>query len=187
MCATATFSYAETTPKLVLMDFDIGPWSPEVLQISARRLDELCEVAKTKSRTLQLTGGAPHVFLHVQDQLVRPATYVMQDVFRAKLEAEFMRARMITRNVDVIKIDPRFLADPARLVLGAAGHVSQGEVKMSQRALAQAEGKPLLGSLALRPGEDVTSDPLQIALLIGIAQLDNKWSDAGGAKVSFKQ
>jgi hypothetical protein len=60
-----------------------------------------------------------------------------------------------------------------------------GEVKLSSVAMLKAAGQPLLGSLTLKPGEAVDADPLRVALLIGIIQLDPEWRDPAGAMVRF--
>ena len=183
-CATAFFSYEEAAAaKMVLVDFALEPWSGSILPMAAKRLDSLCDSALDRSRAVQQRGGAA-AFMIVQDQLTAPGTSAMLTVFGAKLEAEYHATGRL-RRVDVVPIAPAYTADPARLVLAAAGHVSMGQVKLSPLAVERAGGRPLLGSLALKPGEAVDADPLRVALLIGIAQLDAEWSPAVGATVSF--
>ena len=144
MCATAVFSYDNLSDvKLVLVDFDTGPWSPTIIPDAARRLDELCEAALER----RPHGDGAHAFLIVQEQLEQPAISAMRAVFAEKLEAKFRRLGRLTRCIDVAVIDQRYLADPAKLILSAAAHVSMGEVKLSVGAMSKAAGQPLLESL----------------------------------------
>ena len=184
--AVALFSY-EITPEgggqMALEWFDTCPWYSGLLLDAARRMDVLCDAAKARSYPVKERGGAG-AFLLTQRQLLPPAVAAMREVFSAKLEVETYRSRRV-RNVNVLPIGPAYAADPARLVLGAAGHVASGTVKLSAEALSLAEGKPLLGNLAVKPGEAVDAEPLRMALLIGIAQLDAEWGDENGSAIRF--
>lgn len=182
ICAWAIFSHAERyAPKLVLIDFDTVPWSGAVLPGLAARLDDLSETAATRNpNTLR-----PHVFLHVPEQLVSAAAGALLGVFgpRADLLPAVVRANW---NVDAAPIGAEFLADPVRLILNSSAHVTAGAVKLSALAVERAGGRPLLGSLAMRPGETITADPLRVAVLLGIVQLDHAWGKSASAAVRFR-
>ena len=185
-CAVTVFSHEALTnggARLVLEWFDTAPWTFGLLLAAAKRMDDLCEIAYARSNRVKESGGCC-AFMLVQQQLLQPATAAMRQVFAEKLEAQFYATSRM-RNVDALAISPAYGADSARLVLSAAGHVASGSVKLSAEALALSGGKPLLGSLAVRPGEAVDADPLRMAMLIAIAQLDAEWADAEGASVRF--
>jgi hypothetical protein len=185
--AVALFSH-EIAPdgasRIVLEWFDAAPWTSALLLDASRHMDELCDAAFSRSDAVKGRGGCA-AFLLVQQQLLQPGIVAMQTVFAAKLEVESYRRRGRTRNVDVLPIAPAYASNAARLALGAAGHVASGSVKLSAVALSLSSGKPLLGSLAVKPGEAVDANPLRMALLVGIAQLDPEWTAEEGAQVQF--
>lgn len=168
MCAYAVFSFAgegRLPPKLLLVDFASVPWSAGVLPEVAGRLDELCEAASLR-HTSRYT---PHAVLWVPEQLVALAGAAMLKVFGLKLN-EY-------RLVDVQAIGAAYLADLSKLMLNAGAHVAGGNVKMAQSAVDRAGSSPLLGVLALKPGEVIDADPLRLAVLLGIVQLEPEWID----------
>jgi hypothetical protein len=180
ICGTAIFSYSKAPkPLLVVEDFDSLPWTGSVLPDLAVRLDALCEAATERSARHRQTGI--HAVLHVPDQLYRTATTAMRAAFALRLD----RHDIHTRLIDVIPVAADSLADPPRMILNASVHVTAGVVKLSAVALRQAESTPLMGVLALRPGEAVETDALRVALLLGIGQLDEPASPQEGARIRF--
>jgi hypothetical protein len=181
MCAFALFGYTDfETVQLVLMDFDMLPWTDTLLDDVARRLDTLCEEAFARNERCRNRGV--NALLLTQGQLQRAAFAAMYNAFALRLYRHDAHLRAVTP----VEIDERLLADAANLVLVASALVASGRVKMSATATARAAGRPLLGSLAIKAGEDVTSDPLRVALLVGIAELDSAQAPmVAGAAIRF--
>lgn len=183
MCGWALFSYCSyATPKLIVADFDVVPWSGSVVSDLATRLNALCDDVAARSNLHQ----QPSAIMHVPSQLMPAATDAMLNRFEARLYREFAAAGRQTRVVDVKPIRAEYLADPVRLLLNAGAHVSAGSVKLSGSAMERAAGKPLLGALAVRPGEAVDNDPLRLAILLGVVQLDAKWRPMTDANIQFR-
>jgi hypothetical protein len=181
-CGWVVFSYCDLeNPKLVLADFEITPWSGAVLSGLVARLDEMAKAAVARTPL----GAPPHVLLHVPEQLVGVAQGIVWRALEAQMMARLYAVGRADWNVDVLAIAAEYLADAPRLILGASARVTAGEVKLSRAALDRSADRPLLGSLALKAGEAVEADPLRVALLIGVAQLDAQWQAPAGAKVAF--
>jgi hypothetical protein len=186
MAAYAIFSYSELDQVcLVLLDFDVLPWSGGVLPSIVARLDEPSEaITATALARGKRAMQAPSIFVEVPGQLVDAAVIAVQTVFGARLDAMYRSGR-IERIIDVLTIDSTLFEDPVRLMLNAGAHVSGGRVKLSKVALARSSELPLFGSLALKPGEDVMADVLRVAMLAAIASLDPAPGRTQGAAVRF--
>jgi len=177
MAAWAIFAFADYRAPLCVLDFDAVPWSAAVLPDLSRRLDQHAEaaIAGNLNRTVDVALDAP-------EQFCNAATQTMLAAFAPRLE----RSDINRRKIGVYPIDAMQLADPARLILNASALVSSGRVKLGPDAAARAATKPLLGTLALRPGEPVDGDPLRVAVLLGIAQIDAAPSpQQGAARIAF--
>jgi hypothetical protein len=175
MGAFVLFSYAERAPApLIVLDFDVIPWTAAMVPDVARRLDAACETARRAE-------VAPHAILHVPGQLEAAAFAAMQTAFAERME----RLDTNRRNMAVEVIDPTALADPAGLILNAAANIQAGRVKLSATALERSRDRPLLGALAVVPGEVVTNNPLRVALLLGVAELDPAPSRRPAAMINF--
>jgi hypothetical protein len=180
MCGWALFSFSVIgSPRLIVVDFDHVPWSATIPRALALRLDDLCEEARDRDQSGHIHGiGA---IMHVPVQLHDSAEVNLRAAFAARFDRWDINHRILA----VLPIDPATMANAASLILNASAHLSAGEVKMSPLALIRSEGKPLLGTLALRPGEAVETDPLRVALLLGIAELDDASARTDGAQVRF--
>ena len=180
MAAWGLFTYQPNwQPEAVLADFDKVPWSAAVLTDVSQRIDRLCEAARDRDQSGNMRGiGA---LLHVPAQLYDAGVQAMTAAFAERLD----RWDVNFRRIDVLPIDPALLADPAGLVLRASAHISMGRLKLGAEALVRSEGKPLLGTLAIRPGEAVTDDALRTALLVGMAELNAAAGEPEGAGVRF--
>jgi hypothetical protein len=180
MCGWAIFSYStDDNPALIVVDFDYMPWSATIPRTLALRLDECCEEARDRDVGGNMRGFS--AMMHVPAQLYDITVQSMQMVFGRR----FDRRDISYRKLDVIPVDPAVLGNAAGMILNASAHISGGSVKLSPLALARAEGKPLLGRLALRPGEAVETDPLRVGLLLGIAELNDNAMQTEGAPVRF--
>jgi hypothetical protein len=180
MGAFVLFSYSERAePPLIVLDFDLVPWSGSILPEVATRIDAECEAAR--ERTPRGREGGVHALLHVQGQLFEPAVLAMQRAFDARLNRPDARRRTI----DVPTIDPQALADPAGMILRASAHVNAGRVKLSATAQHRSTQTPLLGALAVAPGEAVLNNPLRVALLLGVAEMDAAQSQRPAAMIQF--
>jgi hypothetical protein len=82
-------------------------------------------------------------------------------------------------------IDPQALADPAGMILRASAHVHAGRVRLSATAQQRSTQTPLLGALAVAPGEAVLNNPLRVALLLGVAEMDAAQSQRPAAMIQF--
>jgi hypothetical protein len=192
MAAYAIFSYSEVDQVgLVLLDFDVLPWSGGVLPHIVGRLDELGEAIAARAlaagkRAMQ----AASVFVKVPEQMVAAAAIAVQAVYGSRIDSAFEvmyrggSARIVA---DVLTIDDLLFDDPVRLMLSAGAHVSAGRVKLSEVALARSSELPLFGAMALKPGEDVMADVLRVAMLAAIADLDPAPRRAEGAAVRFSR
>jgi hypothetical protein len=109
-----------------------------------------------------------HAFLHVPSQLHDAGVAAMRAAFASRLD----RPGAERRRIDVFAIDAARLDDPVQLVLNASAHIGAGRLKLGAAAMERARVKPLLGTLALRPGEAVETDSLRVAFLVGVAELD---------------
>jgi hypothetical protein len=180
MAAYAVFAYSSICDtQLILVDFDSLPWTGSLLTDVAARLDSLCEDARDRNSRAREAGVS--AFMHVPSQLYNAAYAALSDAFAPRLDRFDAQRRVIAP----IAIDPLLLADPVSLALSATANVSAGRVKLGASALDRAAGKPLLGSLAIKPGERVDTDPLRVALLVGIAELDPAPSQVDGARIQF--
>ena len=81
-------------------------------------------------------------------------------------EKLIMQARL--RNIDAASIPEYLLVDPAGLALAAASNIGLGRVKITAPAAEKARTHPLGGSLSFRAGDEMDSDPLRLAMLLGI-------------------
>jgi hypothetical protein len=75
----------------------------------------------------------------------------------------------LSRGLHAELIPPEYAADPARLALSGAGHVSAGKVRIATPAHERAKTSPLGGALNIRGGDATADDPLRFALLASIA------------------
>jgi hypothetical protein len=183
ICAMVYFSHVlHGQPALIVEDFDVLPWSGDVLPAVATRLDELCEAAAERSVVSRQNGvGA---LLHVPRQLHSAGCAAMRRAFAARMDRPDIRHRLLS----VFAIEEELIAEPEQLVLNASAHVTAGAVKLSATAMARSDTQPFLGSLSLMPGETVTGDPLRMAALLGIAGLDwahDRTARRSGAAVRF--
>lgn len=163
MAGWAAFSYMIAgTPNLLVRAFDRIPWAPALLPDLAARLDAMCEEVRNLGQDRPI-----HATLMVPDQIAVSADAAMAEAFAARVHRPDARFR----NVRAEAIDAKFLADPTGLALRCGGIVSAGDVALTDDARGQANAAPLLGLLAVRPGETVMGDPLRVAALLGIAML----------------
>ena len=175
MGAWVLFSYRQhTEPRLLVQDFALVPWKPQVLWEVSRKLDDLCE---------SLTSCfPPSAFLHVPGQLVYEANDAMLDAFTTRLG----RADLQFRQIAVCPIETEQVQDTTRLLLSASAHTGSGRVKLSAAASSRNEQTPLLGLLSLPPGEVVHTNPLRMAFLIGVGMLDDRNArSTDGARISL--
>jgi hypothetical protein len=108
--------------------------------------------------------------LDVPAQVVSDAAAVAQE---AAFGPEIIAAQRWQNRVIVTNsISRRMMRDPVGLFLGAGARVGRGHVELGALAVDKARELPVLGLFAAKPGEDVTADPLRVALLLAVGMLD---------------
>jgi len=179
-CAVVYLSYSPHEPApMVIVDFDVMPWSAGVLDDVAKRLDGLCEAALGRSE--RLAASIISAVLHVPGQLYEAGHAAMSRAFAQRLDRPDARQRAILVNA----INSEYLKDPVTLMLNGSAYISAGAVKLGALAVDRTKGKPLFGTLALMPGEAIDGDPLRVAVLLAVAQLDPEPPKAAAAKLKF--
>ena len=147
---------------LAIVDFDVAPWSASIMDTVAQRLDDLCEEARAANPHSRERGVGALIF--APDQIVEGAQRALDRAFASRAGRHDARLRTVAAEA----IDARLVHDPVRLAFNASAHVTDGKVLLS--ALAEERGRtvPLLGALAIAPGEQIDADPLRMAMMLGI-------------------
>ncbi len=166
MCAWAIAGVAGliNAPMLVLLDYWAKPWSIEVLNEIAARMDEEAEAALANNKQAAQGNGIGCCLL-VPAQLQKLAIAAMAKAFGGHDER---RLYYRNRRMAVDALEDSWLSDLAGTMLSAT---AVDRIKLSPRAAEKAAGTPLLGILSIKPGEDIAADPLRLALMILFAQL----------------
>ncbi len=139
-CAVAYWVYSKHVGyTLTLADFDTAPLSASLFAGIASRLKELHAQCRPRRGEVLFCTAEP---------LARQAS---------------------ARGLHAETVPLPLLADPARLVLAAAGHALDGKLKIGKPAHERAETSPLRGQLDIRGGDPTDANPLRLALLAGIA------------------
>ncbi len=149
---------------LLLLDFDVAPWTPATLDQIAALLDASREQARAENARCREHGvGA---LMYVPAQLVGAAGGALARAFAARVP---QHDRLLANTATAEEIDAAYLADPVGLAFNGSAHVNDGRLRLSAAAQARSQTVPLLGALAVRPGERVDDNPLRVAVLLGLA------------------
>ncbi len=147
---------------VVLVDFDLLPWSATIMDTIAQRLDLLCEESRERNGRCREKGVSALIF--APDQCVPGAQRAMDRAFAPRLDRYDARLRTVATDA----IDGRLLHDPVRLAFAASAHVTDGKVLLGPAAEQRSLTVPLLGALAIAPGEQIDADPLRVAMMLGV-------------------
>jgi hypothetical protein len=172
-------------PTMVLLDYSLEPWSFGVLDEIASKMDEYAETALAGNGFVHQLGTGINVLLNVPAQLEDAANSALLRAFSSRSGRDDFRYRLIRAD----PIEAFWFSDQTGTLLAATVAVGEGRVKLSPAAAAKTAGVPLLGSLTIKPGENIASDPLRFALMLLFAQLGETPSAAdpglGAARINF--
>jgi len=155
-------------PTQVLLDYAMKPWSFEVLDEIAARMDEEAETALAGNHNAKTRGTGIGSCLLVPTQLQGAANLALAKAFSGHAEQQPWYRN---RRVGADALEDSWFDDLSGTMLTATAQVGQGRVKLSPHAAEKAGGVPLLGSLSIKAGEDIAANPLRLALMVLFAQL----------------
>jgi hypothetical protein len=155
-------------PTQVLLDYAVKPWSFEVLGEIATRMDEEAEAALEGNHDAKTRGMGIGCCLLVPAQLQGAANLALAKAFSGH---DARQPWYRDRRVGADALEDSWFDDLTGTMLTATAAVGEGRVKLAAVAVEKAAGTPLLGALAIKPGEDIAANPLRIALMVLFAQL----------------
>ena len=172
-------------PTQYVLDYGSQPWDFALLDELARRLDDEAEGALAAFPAFGDRGNGVGVCMLVPSQLQGAANLALAKAFSKRSD----RFDWHRRRIGADAIEDLSIQDITGTMLVATSMVGQGRVKMTTRAAEKAAGIPILGSLSIKPGEDILADPLRVALMISFALLEEQANlpepNLGTARINF--